>query len=312
MKKTFVGVHDTIHQMLRRLTRHTPLQPHLGPDKQPLVQYRVRTEDLPPEYFALAAFHGLQGLSQEAALSGRYQVEESKKASLPARIQYFDALKLDRRCARDLRIKLRREGPGLLSADVLAYGVGTLRARNDDEAERLHRSLWRRYGRIQVRNEEVYARIRALHWFTIPSLERARKESFDSTNVLYGDVVGELQQLWDRRADIAFLDFVATSLQTLRVQIQAGAYFFPPLNVPMVLKLHRQKEALWKTPPSNGRALLRRLDYLLDHIELDDKVTTAHSLAEIMPQPEPKVPRSGPAQEPTGWQSDRSGYDGWL
>jgi hypothetical protein len=206
------------------------------------------------------------------------------------------------------------EGPGLLSAEVLAFGLGTLRARNDDEAERLHRSLWRRYGRIQVHNEEIYGRIRALHWFTIPSAERARKESFDSTNVLYGDVVGELQQLWDRRADIAFLDAVAAQLQSLRINVQAGAYFYPPLNLPMVLRLHRQQQALWKTPPVSGRALLRRLDYLLDHIELDEKASTVYSLARITPQPQPQVPRTGPATAPESndWQADRSGYDGWL
>jgi hypothetical protein len=145
-------------------------------------------------------------------------------------------------------------------------------------------------------------------------VERARKESYDSTNVLYGDVVGELQQLWDRRADIAFLDAVAAHLQSLRVQMQAGAYFYPPLNLPMVLKLHRQKQALWKTPPTSGRALLRRLDYLLDHIELDEKAATVHSLTEVAPQPQPRAPRPGTGRAPESgdWQADRSGYDGWM
>ena len=55
------------------------------------------------------------------------------------------------------------------------------------------------------RHETVYARIGALHWNSLPLIHGKQKESFDSTNVIYGDAYGELEQLWERRADTAFL-----------------------------------------------------------------------------------------------------------
>ncbi len=118
-------------------------------------------------------------------------------------------MKLDRRCARDLRLKLKRHGPGLLAGELLCFGAGMLRARNDDPVERIHHYLWSQYGRLHTRHEIVYARIGALHWNSLPLIYAKQKESFDSTNLIYGDAFGELEQLWERRADTAFLEQVA-------------------------------------------------------------------------------------------------------
>jgi hypothetical protein len=78
------------------------------------------------------------------------------------------------------------------------------------------------------------------------------------------------------------------------------------LNLEGVVGLHMRAQALWRTPPATGRALLRRLDYILEHTEIDTSAQTIFRQGE---------PPAGPvADEPPspGWEADDSGYDGWL
>jgi hypothetical protein len=137
-------------------------------------------------------------------------------------------------------------------------------------------------------------------------LHSRRKESFDSTNVIYGDVLGELEQLWDRRADTAFLEGIARSLQALRASGEIAAYLSPPLNLSEVIKLHLRAQSLWRTPPASGRALLRRIDYLLEHIQVDNCPCT------FFRRDESEVERHELDSAPGEWNADCSGYDGWL
>jgi hypothetical protein len=200
------------------------------------------------------------------------------------------------------------DGPGMVAAEWLAFGTGTLRARNDDLAERMHHYLWSQHGRIHTRHEIVHARIRALHWNSLLLLRRVQKESFDSTNVIYGDALGEVEQLWERRAETALLEAAVHSLQRLPQQGEIGAFLHPPLNLEAVMKLHRRAQALWNSPPPTARTLLRRIEFLLEHTTADPAPKTLFRWREPQPQLEPRV------REDTtpGWHPDRSGYDGWL
>ena len=228
------------------------------------VQYRFQQEDLPEAYYSLAVFHALGGLSLKALRRVRWRARESDKASVPARVNYFDAVKLDRRCARDLRLKLKRHGPGLLAGELLCFGTGTLRARNDDPVEQIHHYLWSQYGRLLTRQEVVYARIGALHCNSLPLLYQTQKESFDSTNVIYGDAFGELEQLWERRADTMFLDQVA---QGVAADARAGGDRRIPASA---IEPGSDNEAArcdvsacGRARPPLARALLRRVEYIL-------------------------------------------------
>jgi hypothetical protein len=205
----------------------------------------------------------------------------------------------------------------MLAGELLAFGTGILRARNDDPVEPMHHYLWSRHGRVRTRHEIVYARIRALHWNSLPLLHRTQKESYDSTNLIYGDALGELEQLWDRRADTAFLDRIARSLQRMRDQAEIAAFLAPPLNLPGIMQLHRRCQRMWKTPPVSARSLLRRIEFLLEHTTVDPHPCTHFRTWE----PEPysghahdAQPHEPPAPEgsDTSWRSDVSGYDGWL
>jgi hypothetical protein len=262
---------------------------------------------LPVAYYSLAVFHSLEGMSQASARMPHNRINPAERPVIPEMVNYFDAVKLDRRCSRDLRLKLRKKGPGMLAAELLTYGTGVLRARNDDPLDRLHQNLWKRHGRIHSRHEVVHATIRALHWNNLPPSCRTQKESFDSTNVIYGDTLGELEQLWDRRADTVLLDQVTQSLQRMRAYAEVAAFLNPPLNLETVVKFHLRAQALWQKPPATTRVLLRRLEYILAHTIVDCGTTT-----QFRRGPGAQIKRRFRDRANGGWQSDRSGYDGWL
>ncbi len=305
--KTFVAINDPVHSLIRKVTRHTPLALCITPGELPMVAYRVRPEELPMAYYSLAVFHSLEGMSLASARLPQNQVNPAERPVIPELVNYFDAIKLDRRCSRDLRLKLRKKGPGMLAAELLTYGTGVLRARNDDPLDRLHQNLWRRHGRIHSRHEVVLATIRALHWNTLPPSCRTQKESFDSTNVIYGDTLGELEQLWDRRTDTVLLDQVTQSLQRMRQNAEVAAFLNPPLNLDEVMKYHIRAQALWHKPPATSRVLLRRLEYILAHTTIDCGATTIFHRG-----PGAQIKRRPRFRTDSDWQSDRSGYDGWL
>jgi hypothetical protein len=300
MTRTFVALHDPIHNLIRDLTRHLPLVVALGEDG-PDVQYEFEALNLPEKYYSLAVFHSLQGLAVNQTRLDRWRVQMSDRSGIPDYVNYFDVVNLDRRCFRDVRWKLRKRGPGMLAADLLVYGVGTLRARNDDPCEPLFSRLWDLYGRLHSSRETIHARIRTLHMSSVPILSGPQKESFDSTNLIYGDAHGELLQLWDRRADTRFLDGVAQALQQMRDRAEIASYIHPPLNLPTMIRMHLRCQAVWRVPPANGRSLLKRVEYLLNRLVVDDAPKTVHSLRAAAGKSQPNSEEGG-----------SSGYDGWL
>jgi hypothetical protein len=308
MTKTFVAINDPVHALIRGLTRHTPLSPGGGGEGGLTLNYQLGETPLPESYYSLAAFHALGGLSLRSLARVRWRVRPADKLRLPARVSYFDAVRLDRRCARDLRRKVSRHGPGMLAGELLTWGVGTLRARNDDPREQLHASLWSQHGRLETRHETVYATIRALHRNSLPLLYQTQKESFDSTNVIYGDVYGEVEQLWERRADTSFLGQVTQVLQRMARQSEVAAFFHPPLNLGAIMNLHTRCQPVWRKPPTSARALLRRVEYVLGNTILDDTPETRLRCREPEPEVAPRPTSGGGGR----WRTDRSGYDGWL
>jgi hypothetical protein len=308
MTKTFVAVDEPVHHLIRKVTRHVPLVLQVSRGGQPILAYQVKPEELPDEYYSLAMLHAVGGMTLSCLQKTRWQPRPADRLSIAEQVSYFDAVRLDRRCCRDIRLKQRKRGPAMVSGELLAFGSGTLRARNDDQDDTLQRYLWTQHGRLNSRHEVVYARIRTLHRNCSPDMLLPGKESFDSSNMIYGDAFGEVEQIWERRADTDFLNQVCLALRGLRPTGEIAAYHHPPQNLEDLVQIHLQRQALWKSPPTHARVLLRRIDYILSHTVLDAGCETCFSSKAPRVQVHTQKNRNG---SPT-WSLDRSGYEGWL
>lgn len=305
MTRFFLAIDDPVHGLLRKITRHARLYARMSSaDRPPRIVYDIREGDLPDAYYSLGMLHSLGGMALDCLPQSRWRVRPEERTGIAQQVNFFDLVNLDKRCCRDLRLKPKKLGPFMVSAELLVFGTGMLRARNDDAADPLHRYLWSQHGRITPLKEIVYANIRALHRYSDQSFGIG-KESFDSTNLLLGDVLGEIEQLYDRRADTAFLDTVARTLQEFRLRPEIAAYTRPPLNLMGVVELHLKRQALWKAPPVDGRAVLRRIEYILNRTTVDDAPPTLFCWRESQNVNQPPLERGGPPP-------DQSGYDGWL
>lgn len=308
MAKTFVAINDSVHRLIRRIARQTPLCTGVSAKGAPLIAYDVEEQDLPEDYFSLAMLHSIGGMPVSSLALTNWKPRNEDRLGIAEQVHFFDAVKLDRRCCRDLRLKTTLRGAGMLSCELLAYGSGMLRAANDDPQDELHRYIRQQHGRAESKHECVYARILALHRVTRTSCPTLAKESYESTNLVYGDVLGELEQLWERRTDIAFMEAVARSLADLRTGGHIAAYLNPPQNMRQIVHFHLRAQALWNRPPASARALIRRLDYLLSNICVDSKRPESAS-SRSKPGPFKDKP---PSKSPRAGWDDASGYDGWL
>jgi hypothetical protein len=308
MAKTYVVINDPVHALFRSMTRRVALCPHCMADGQVRVEVAAASEDLPEVYHVLAVFRACTGLRLFPTSAAGWGMGGPRQRGPGQRMRGLDVLEVDRRCCRDLRLRFDQAGTGLLARELLSFGTGMLRARNDDALDPLQRCLWEQHGRIESRHEAVLARIGALHWNSIPCPAIARKESFDSTNVIYGDAFGQVEQLWNRRADTEFLGQVAQSLRRTGQPLRSAASLCPPLNLETVMKLHFRAQARWKAPPGSGRALLRRIEYILEHATIDDAPETVFGGPTSAGASAPGHFAEGGAE----WEDDGSGYDGWL
>lgn len=306
MAKAFVAINDPVHGMIRNLTRKVPLRMTRSKAGQPLVVYDVDEESLSREYFSLAMLHSISGMPLSSVGITNWMPRREDRLRIASQVHFFDAVKLDRRCSRDLRLKNSLGGPGLLSCELLAFGCGVLRAANDDPADDLHTCIRTRHGRIDSKAGRVHARILALHRNSGTNSTVSR-ESYESTNLVYGDALGELEQLWERRAETDLMDCVAQSLQGLRQNGHIAAFLCPPLNVRELMRLHLRAQCMWNRPPSGARTLIRRLDYILEHLTVDtlrpEQTTRAPG--------NPRHPNGCRRDDTRGW-ADQSGFDGWL
>ena len=125
-----------------------------------------------------------------------------------------------------------------------------------------------------------------LHRRTARGTEMVGKETYDSTNVIYGDVLGELEQLWDRRADTEFLQHVASSLQGIRQSGRIVCHQNPPMNATAAMQLHLQRGGLWKRPPETARALLGRIEFILGSTLVDSWPRRTFRYREVAPESE--------------------------
>lgn len=299
MTRSYVAIDEPVHRLLRNLTQRTPLNAGMDAEAGWHARYEPKPEQVPDTYYCLALLHGMGGMDSRRALGAQASFSAKHRVQILEQAGYFDATRLDRRCGRDIRLKPARTGPTMVSAELLCFGTGTLRALNDDPRDRLHQAVMEQHGRLSTGRQEVYATIRALHgWANRPDMPTGR-DSFESTNVIYGDVLGEVEQLWERRAELLFLDSVAHALCQFFHHPVICAGMQPPLNLAGVVALHLRHQRVWRTPPRTGRALLRRIEFVLGNVTVDS-------------WPKTDLRPAQPGTSSGGSAFGSSGYDGWL
>jgi hypothetical protein len=308
MTRSYVAIDDSVHHLLREITRRTLLVASVDREGDCTVAYEVDEKALPESYYSLAMLHSLGGVPHDCLAGIQWFAAPVERTGIAAQVNFFDAARLDRRCSRDLRLRPTKNGPTLLSGELLCFGTGMLRALNDDVHEPVHRHIWTQFGRISSRHEVVYATMRALHRNSIQPQTEIGKESFESTNMIYGDAHGELLQIWDRRADTELLERLAQSLDRFRHRAEVAAHFHAPLNVPGMMQLHLQRQGVWRVPPPSARALLRRVEFILERTTVDNKARTIFNLEQ---RESVRHVRRGTSKNDR-WNTDHSGYDGWL
>jgi len=94
--RTVVAINDPIHAHPEPHSSYPALRLSVAGSRLPL-QYRFREQDLPEAYYSLAVFHAWGCRWSRCAGHGAGQ--SRRQSGYPARINYFDAVKLDRRCA---------------------------------------------------------------------------------------------------------------------------------------------------------------------------------------------------------------------
>lgn len=265
MASTFVAINDWCHSLLRGIARETPLVCH-GVEG---FSCELTPERLPESYFSLVACHTLDGLPLEQVRAGCWRIRQGCKRAVLQAAGALDALRLDRRCRQDLRIGAGGdvELSALLVGDLLSFGVGTLRRMNPHWAD----------GRLHTELEQASARIWALGQAATGTNPAGAKQVFDSSNVIYGDAFGQLEQLWERRAEMSFLDQVSAELGVYRRWRELPPPVNAPLNWAAVAGIHVRSQARWHVPPQSGRALLRRVEWILENTILDSRATTLRS-----------------------------------
>jgi len=263
MASTFVAINDWCHQLLRCIARDSCLEWQ----ETGQLSCDLRSERLPEDFYSVAACHTLDGLPLEQVRAGCWKIREGCKRAVLQAVGGYEALRMDRRCWFDLRLRPpgEKDSPVLVASELLCFGTGTLR--------RFSRRL--PDGRLHSELEQTSDRIWALGMPTWETTEAAtEKQVFDSTNVIYGDVFGQLEQLWQRRAEAGFLDRIAQSLERFRGWRELELFNHAPFNLGAVIGIHLRSQARWRVPPANGRALLRRLDWILENTILDGLATT--------------------------------------
>ena len=79
MTKTFVALNDPVHNLIRSVTRHTPLQAGISTDPRLLVQYSFQEQDLPEAYYSLGLYHAVGGLPLASLRRTRLASRRSQK-----------------------------------------------------------------------------------------------------------------------------------------------------------------------------------------------------------------------------------------
>ena len=266
MKKQFVAINDPLHDLLRGIANTAPLVKVGGSNHRYEICYSTDESDiyLPDEYFSALGFTRPQIRS--------FGFKEKMQIAMEKGL--VDATKIDERCSDDARMTKFRKSPPMLSADVICFGAGTLRPLNTDRSDPEQTRLRESVGKIEPRQKQVFGRFVGLR--LSHSSSKLGRDVWESTNIIYGDVLGELQQIWARAKDEEFLGELSHFLQSITL---ANAHWYCPYVPSELIRSHFrcQTKLGWETVPSNSVELMRRVEQILGHLVVESHPATVRS-----------------------------------
>jgi hypothetical protein len=308
MNKRFVAINDEIHQMLRGLTSSVPL---IVPRRKrkllsPTVTYDLNgiAQKIPDLYFFIP-YEGVNVCLLD--------LTDENKVSFAEKRDFFDATKVDKRCHGTARLRLEKrkpsigppelrrlvfgdmKAPSLFSAELLCFGVGALRRLWDNPHDPDQVYARKNLGRINSLKMIVYGRTAATYHSRM--FNKTLPETWESTNIIYGDAYGELEQIWSRRDDKSLLSSIVRSLNDVRKGPKTENFdcYLPKDASIQACRTHLQAQSIWDTPILSYRELIKRVAFLLKNTFLDSNPATVlelHAHCEKEGAPEiPKIPK---------------------
>jgi hypothetical protein len=284
----FVIINDKPHQILKNLTYSTPLvrTPEGTLHK---VEYDVRNigEKIPDLYFFITWKENLEKLlgvpteiEEEYARERKDEFEKlldmtpEQKQDFAKKRDYLDITRIDPRCFGTKRVRFPREGPSILSYELLNFGVGALRRKWDNQLDPLHKVL-----RIngQIVPAKMEAREIPSHYYS-SFFMRTLDETWQSTNLIYGDVFGELRQIYDRRDDIGFVNDLLKTYNLVKMNSLPTIHCNEENQLPKIVGFnHYSSGNKWSRPPRSGKELIKRIDFILSHSYIDTNPRTVYA-----------------------------------
>jgi len=287
---TFVCADNEIHCVLRKISRVTKLKLTFDVFYNPQVVHELSEtlEEIPDFYFRYL------GMSKYILA----KLSTAEKRKVVVKYNLSDATKIDLACFSTTRPCSGGQDGDLNATELLCFGVGALRPVYDktDHSWRCAGIRWGKLGSKHLRT----IRVGEAKTHVDPLTDEFGFEPWESTNLIYGDSYGELEQLWQRRSEAALLESLVAAFARINAA-NAPMFYGPPKSI---TRKHLAL-GLWSQPPRNRQELIVRVQTILQNTKIDGKASAI--LVE-----RPKRPERPKQQEDSESWRDDSGHDGWL
>lgn len=270
MAEEFVVVWNELHRHMAALSRETPLIPVFERSVAKPRSRDAKVEDVihntdnldkivPPRYYELL------DIPEFWINGGRARTPHTLYHQ-----NYFDANRVDELCRDGMRNRISLRCTSMFAVDPINYGVGILRPVRAWSGG-FYAALGEFLGKLTARDIKVYGYIIARTHIDPEETDKYHAENWESTNMLYGDMYGEVQQLHNRKTDRKFLEQVVQGLN-------AGKGTFEGIGMleefKKAYRSHLNFQSLWQLPPQCPDELLERVDYILGHTTFDEQPKT--------------------------------------
>jgi len=267
MAKEFVVIWNELHRHMAALSRETPLIPVFeGSMTKPRTE-NSKVEDVIHDTDNLdrivpSRYYELLDIPEFWANGDRARTPHALYHQ-----NYFDANRVDELCRDGERNRISLRYTSMFSVDPINSGVGILRPARAWSGG-FYAALGEPLGKLTARGMKVHGHIIARTHIDPEDTNKYHTEDWESTNMLYGDMYGEVQQLHDRRTERKFLEQVVQGLNSGKGTLESMETLE---EFKKVYRNHLACQSLWELPPQSADELLERVDYILGHATLDEK-----------------------------------------